>query len=83
MNRAGPIRGDLRHSRFGMAGGEDNVTQAQDGGRIRVPVRDLVLPKWRGVPPKDLKHGDLQQWVTGLSITGAPARAARAYRRHG
>ena len=29
-----------------------------------------MLPKWRGVPLKDLKHGDLQQWVTSLSTTG-------------
>jgi integrase len=33
-------------------------------------LETVVLPKWRNVPLKDLKHGDLQQFVTGLSTTG-------------
>lgn len=33
-------------------------------------LKTVVLPTWRDVPLKDLRHGDLQQWVTELSTTG-------------
>ncbi|RFZ40884.1 putative prophage phiRv2 integrase [Mycobacterium marinum] len=31
----------------------------------------LVLPRWRGVKLKDITHGDVQRWVSGLSANGS------------
>ncbi|WP_082939419.1 site-specific integrase [Mycobacterium sp. 852002-30065_SCH5024008] len=30
----------------------------------------VILGRWRSVPLKDMKHGELQQWITDLSTTG-------------
>lgn len=31
----------------------------------------LVLPRWSGVPLRDIRYDDLQVWVTGLSVNGS------------
>jgi hypothetical protein len=49
----------------------------------------MVLPTWRDAPLSEIRHGDLQQWVSGLSMTGgtrkggtglSPSRVIQAYR---
>lgn len=34
----------------------------------------VVLPRWRDVALSDMKHGELQQWVTGLSQNGGRSK---------
>jgi integrase len=34
-------------------------------------LETVILPRWRDVPLADMKHGELQQWITDLSTNGS------------
>lgn len=38
-------------------------------------LETVILPRWRDAPLKDLKHGELQQWITDLSSTGGTRKS--------
>lgn len=51
-------------------------------------LETVVLPKWKDTPLAEIRHGDLQQWVSGLSTNGgtrkagaglSPSRVIQAY----
>ena len=37
----------------------------------------VVLPKWRDVPLSEMRHGELQHWVTELSATGGTRKGGK------
>jgi integrase len=38
--------------------------------RIESPL-NLILPRWRDTKLTDITHGDLQRWISGLSVNGS------------
>jgi integrase len=66
---------------FGAVAEEWLQTKAAKGPKTVAGYRSLldtvIKDRWAAVALKDIRHGDIQQWITGLSTTGGTRKGGK------